>query len=129
MQTRVEFSASDLFAPPAEAHPHPGRALAQFVGRGLADRGFAVQRLIPEEWGWVVELENEEFPLWVACRQRGEVAGDFACLVGPSRSLARRGWRSFPAEATVERVITALRELLAATPAVRAVHWFDVEAA
>jgi len=67
MKTQVEFR-SDKFPPydgeQKEINPGLwGKRLAEYLQNNLAHYGVKVTGIGSEDWGWMVELENEEFPL------------------------------------------------------------------
>ena len=73
MKTLVEFK-SDKFPPynGEEVEINPGlwsKRLAEYLQDKLPHYGLKVTNIGVEDWGWMVELENEEFPLCVNQRQ------------------------------------------------------------
>jgi hypothetical protein len=71
MKTQVEFKA-DKFPPYAgeEDEINPGlwgKRLAEYLQEHLPRHGLEVTALGAEDWGWMVEIENPEFPLWIGC--------------------------------------------------------------
>ena len=73
MKTLVEFK-SDKFPPynGEEEEINPGlwgKLLAEYLQDKLPHYGLKATSIGVEDWGWMVELENEEFPLCVNQRQ------------------------------------------------------------
>jgi len=71
MKAQVTFE-TDFFQPEPgeEIEVNPGRfgkALAQWLAQQLPSRGMAVEAVIPEDFGWVVMVSRNPFPLWLAC--------------------------------------------------------------
>jgi hypothetical protein len=65
MKTQVEFR-SDKFPPydGEEEEINPGlwgKRLAEYFQKSLPHHGLKVTGISPEDWGWMVELENDEF--------------------------------------------------------------------
>jgi hypothetical protein len=63
---------SDRFAiePGEDAHTNPGcygRQLAHWLRERLIDKGYAVEAVIPEDFGWCIMCARKPFMLWVAC--------------------------------------------------------------
>ena len=112
MQTHVEFR-SDRF-PPVEGEDdagNPGRhgkLLAQFVKRGLDERGLATDEPIAEDWGWCVPVKNEPFRLWVGCGNYEEYPDGFLCFIEPHKPVI---WKSFKKIDTTERISAVRRAL------------------
>ena len=94
MQTHVEFR-SDRF--PAydgeEQQVNPGRwgrRLAEFLRDNLRKEGFQAQELVAEDWGWMLPIENDQFPLWIGCGNYEEYADGFLCFIEPHTPFVRR---------------------------------------
>lgn len=128
MQTHVEFR-SDRFPPVAgeEDEVNPGRyskRLAEFIRRGLAERGFDVAEPFAEDWGWCVPIRNDRFPLWVGCGNYEEYPDGFLCFIEPRKPVIRRWFRKIDTAERVSAVRAALDDLLQ-TDGIRDVKWWD----
>jgi len=44
-----------------------GRQPAQWLRQKLLARGYDVEEVIPEDWGWCVMCQRDPYRLWVAC--------------------------------------------------------------
>jgi hypothetical protein len=129
MKTHVEFR-SDRF--PAyegedqEVNPGIwGKRLAEFISAGLKSRGIAASEPSADDWGWMVGIENESFPLWIGCANYEEYPDGFLCFVEPSKPFVRRWFKKIPTEAQVLTVTSALDALLASEPAIRNIRWWS----
>jgi hypothetical protein len=116
MQTHVEFH-SDRFPPvdgeEAEINPgHYGKRLAQFIQRGLAERGIATGEPIAEDWGWCVPVKNEQFRLWIGCGNYEEHPDGFLCFIEPHEPVIRRWFKKIGTGERVSAVRAALDDLL-----------------
>jgi hypothetical protein len=63
---------SDLFAiePGEDEETNPlcyGRQLANWLRTKLIEKGYTVEEVIPEDWGWCVMCARKPFMLWVGC--------------------------------------------------------------
>jgi hypothetical protein len=63
---------SDRFAiePGEDEETNPfcyGRQLASWMRTQLIEKGYAVEDVIPEDWGWCVMCARKPFMLWVGC--------------------------------------------------------------
>lgn len=94
MKTHVEFR-SDSF-PPYEGEEDEinpglyGKRLAEFLVGGLRNKGFEPDEPIPEDWGWVVPIKNDSFPLWIGCGRYQEYPDGFLCFIEPLRPTIKR---------------------------------------
>ncbi|WP_287372537.1 hypothetical protein [Oceanithermus sp.] len=120
---RVWSFASDAFAPaPDEAElVNPGlggHGLAEFLARGLAGLGAKVNRPVPEDWGWRLELVFEGRRFWMGCGAVSGEPGRFVVFLKARRGLggllAAAVWRE-----SFERLEGAVWDLLRESPEVR----------
>jgi hypothetical protein len=44
-----------------------GKRLAEYVRDHLPMHGVATGDILCEDWGWLIYLENADFPLWIGC--------------------------------------------------------------
>jgi len=131
MKTHVEFR-SDLFPPyPGEEDEiNPGiwgKRLAEFIQEGLKARGFDVLDPFSEDWGWMVEIRNDAFPLWIGCANFGD-EGDFICFIEPSKPFVRKFlFKKISTEADVARVHAALDSILSEETSITEIGWSSTE--
>ncbi len=106
MRTHLSFRSDDFPACEGEdAAVNPGRhgkRLADFLAAGLPAHGFAATSVGAEDWGWMVELENEAFPLWIGCGNDDDVDNGFLCFIEPSKPFVRKWFSRIPTEPVVE---------------------------
>lgn len=91
----------------------------------LIKHGFKVTGLIPEDWGWMVELENEEFPLWVGCGHQNGDDDEFLCFIEPSKPFVRKWLKKIDTTSQVEKLSEALEGILEAAPEIRDIRWME----
>ena len=132
METQVEFR-SDRF-PPYESEQYevnPGRygkRLAEFIQRGLTEKGFSVGEPGAEDWGWVVPIRNEAFRLWVGCGNYDEYPDDgFLCFIEPHTKIIRKFFRKIDVTERVRELRDAIDELLTAAPGIRNKRWWTYD--
>jgi len=128
MRTHVEFVSKAFPADPGESEAiNPGRfgkQLAEFLRSQLPLHGFVVAALRPEDWGWQVELEHKEFPLWVGCGNYEELENGFLCFIEPSKPEIRKLFAKINTTATVERLADALDSILQKSGKVTQLRWW-----
>lgn len=129
MRTHVEFR-SDYF--PAyegeEGQINPGRfekRLAEFIASDLPRHGFKVSGVEAEDWGWMIQLENDAFPLWIGCGNYEEYPDGFLCFIEPSKPFIRKWFSKIDTTETVERVASALDAILSASGKVAHQRWWS----
>lgn len=128
MRTHVEFISIDFPSYPNEEEEiNPGRygkRLAAFLAEGLPAYGFKVRCVGAEDWGWMVELENAPFPLWVGCGNDEEVENGFICFIEPSKPIVRKWFSKVDTTSTVERLASAIEALLQSSGKVSQLRWW-----
>ena len=127
MKTLVEFK-SDIFPPydEEEEEINPGiwgKKLAEYLQKNLPNHGVKVTSIGAEDWGWMVELENDEFPLWIGCGHRGGNNNEFLCFIEPSKPLIRKWFKKIDTTVQVSRVSEALKNIFESDPDIRNVRW------
>ena len=129
MRTHVEFVSNEF--PPCENEEeqiNPGRygkRLAEFLADGLASYGFKVVCIGAEDWGWMVELENEAFPLWIGCGNYEEFENGFLCFIEPSKPFVRKWFLKMETGPKVEQLATAIEAVLKGSGKVSQLRWWS----
>lgn len=112
LETHVEFR-SDRF-PPVEGEDEevsPGRhgkLLAQFIQRGLNERGIPTDEPIAEDWGWSVPVKNDQFRLWVGCGNYDEYPDGLLCFIEPQKPFVRKWFRKSIRHSASQRCVQHL---------------------
>jgi hypothetical protein len=127
LRTHVGFR-SDAF--PArtgeEEQINPGRwgaALVEYLGPQLTQRGFTPKAVITEDWGYLIDLENPEFRLWIGCGNYDEYPDGFLCFIEPSKPFVRRWLRRVETADRVNAVADALEAALKTHARIHDVRW------
>jgi hypothetical protein len=127
MRTHVEFLSNDFPSHENEDEQiNPGRygkRLADFLAERLPACGFKVRCVGAEDWGWMIELENEAFPLWVGCGNDEEVDNGFLCFIEPSTPIVRKWFSKIDTRSTVESLASAIEALLQSGGKVSKLCW------
>lgn len=132
VKTHVEFRSNSFPTYPGEeAEINPGiwgKRLAEFIHSGLKERGFEVIEPFAEDWGWMVEIRNDTFPIWIGC---GNIDGEdngFLCFIEPSTPFIRKFlFKKISTEADVAKVQTALDSILSSEPSISEIRWSTKE--
>jgi len=127
MKTQVEFK-SDKFPPydGEEEEINPGlwgKRLAEYLQDNLPSHGINVTCIGPEDWGWMVELENKEFPLWIGCGHQYGGKSEFLCFIEPSQPFIRKWFKKIDTKESVNRVVNALANVLESDSDIRDIKW------
>jgi hypothetical protein len=129
MKTHVEFR-SDRFPRMEddgdEVNPGRwGRRLATFVHKALLVRGIQALEPYPEDWGWVVPIANNEFPLWIGCGNYDDYPDGFLCFIEPRTPVIRKWFRKIDTTVRVTAIRDALDAILTEDAGIRDKKWRD----
>ena len=101
-----------------------GKALARYLAEGLARRGFAVTGCRAEDWGWRVDVDNADFPLWLGCANLTDGENRFRCFIEPHTDCVRRLWLfKHDTRAVTARLAAALNDILQQDDRIELVEW------
>lgn len=89
-----------------------GRRLAEFMSTKLAGAGYRVLGIFPEPDGWIVELENANFPLRVACCSFIDAPGTYICAIDPAKAFVRLWFERIPTMEIVGPLGDAVEKIL-----------------
>ena len=72
MELENIFFTSELFGIESEEDEvtNPGiygKQLAKWLQERLLEKGYKVEKIYPEDWGWCVMYSEKPFKLWVGC--------------------------------------------------------------
>jgi len=128
MRTYFKFQ-SDKFPPykgeEKEINPNRwGKRLAEFLHQSLAKKGIEVENIIPEDWGWIVPIKNDEFPLWIGCGNYGDHSNEYLCFIEPSKPAIRKWFfKKIDTSVKVARIINSLNNIFAAELSITNITW------
>ncbi len=129
MKSHLEFTSTAFPAYPGEDKEiNPGifgKRLAEFLAEGLREQGFKVLGVGPEDWGWMVEIENQEFPLWIGCANYEDNENGFQCFIEPSKPFVRKWFSKIETGPTVEKLAAALEAVLLQSGKVSQLRWLS----
>lgn len=131
MQTQVEFRSAKFPAYPGEEDQlNPGlwgKRLAEYLAAELTARGLECGPPVAEDWGWLVPIRNDGFPLALCCGHQDGEDDQFVCCTEPARPFVKKWFKRIDATPQLTRLTAALRDILAADPEIREVSWSEVE--
>ncbi len=111
MRSHLEFRSHALLDSSDEAGPH-GRLVAEMLAAELPGHGYEVERIVQDDWGWLVQIANPSFPLWIGCGRYEEYADGHLCFIEPSRPYVRRWLKLISTLQIVERLASALEKIV-----------------
>jgi hypothetical protein len=102
-----------------------GKRLAEFLTNGLRKKGFKVLTIGAEDWGWMIEIENQAFPLWIGCANCDGTENEFQCFIEPSKPFVRKWFSKIETGPTVEKLAAALEAVLVQSGKVSKLRWLS----
>ncbi len=131
MQTHVEFRSGLFPAHESEEHEvNPdrwGKRLAEFLRDRLRAEGFETEEPIAEDWGWVVPIANDRFPLAIECGNYDEYPDGFLCFIEPHKPVIRRLFRKVDTTERVTSLQQAMNKVLSETEGIYGIRWWTHE--
>ena len=128
MRTHVEFRSSAFPAQLGEGEQiNPGRwgkRLADYLRAELDKQGLVGGEPVAEDWGWLVPITNDAFPLWVGCGNYEEYPDGYLCFIEPSKPKVRRWFRSIDTTERIAQVAFAIDHALRTHWNVSDVRWW-----
>ena len=129
MKTHLEFTSTAFPAYPGEDKEiNPGifgKRLAEFLAEGLRKQGLKVLGIGAEDWGWMVEIENKAFPLWIGCANYDGTENEFQCFIEPSKPFVRKWFSKIETGPTIEKLAAALEAVLLQSGKVSKLRWLS----
>ena len=129
MKTHLDFESEDFPAYPNEDElVNPGcygKRLAEFLAAELPKHGFNVRCICNEDWGWMVELENEDFPLWIGCANHEAEENTFRCFIEPSKPVIRKWFSKIDTTEVVSKLGADLEAILIQSGRVINLRWWS----
>ncbi len=102
-----------------------GQQLAEWLYEKLLTKGYKVEKVIPEDWGWCVMCSREPFMLWVGCsnvRDYETSAPDglvpnsndvvWTCFVVAEQSLISRLFKRVDTTPAIQQLFNYVRTIL-----------------
>ena len=127
MNTLVEFKSNQF--PPCSGEEdliNPGlwgKRLAEYLQDKLPHYGLRVTSIGAEDWGWMVELENEDFPLWIGCGHQNGEPDELVCFIEPSKPFIKRWFKKWDTRTKVGHTAEALKKVLESDPEIHDIKW------
>ena len=130
MRTHVEFRSSKFPAYPGEEEEiNPnlwGKRLAEYLLERLPTKGILVEDIGMEDWGCMVSLKHEEFPMWIGCAHYEEYPDGYLVFVEPSKPIVKKGlFKKIDATPDITKIANALDEILNVDPEIHDLRWWD----
>jgi hypothetical protein len=126
MRTHLEFKSIRFEGGPNSYNPEiHGARLAAFLDERFKSAGYS-GGIIEEDWGWMVNLSNDPFPLWLGCAGYESPDG-WLVFIEPSKPFVRKWLRKIDAQPAVERVAVQLEKVLTEHGDATGLRWWSDE--
>ncbi len=131
VKTQVEFRSNKF--PPYEGEEEEinpglwGRRLAEYLKEKLTGSGIPTDGIVTEDWGCLLGVKNNSFPLAIGCGHQEGADDEFLCFIEPSKPVIRKWIRKIDTTQAVGRLSDALQKILASDPDIRDVRWSGEE--
>jgi hypothetical protein len=129
MKTQVEFRS--LKFPPYEGEEEMinpglwGKRLAEYLVEALATKGVKTEKIVAEDWGYYIPIQNEGFRLGICCGHQNGDDDEFLCFTDPDTPIVRKFFKKIDATSQLTRLTDALRQILAADTEILDIVWTE----
>jgi hypothetical protein len=129
MKTQVTFRSSKF--PPYEGEEEQinpglwGKRLAEYLVRGLSEKGIKTLEPVAEDWGWYIPIENDGFRLGICCGHQNGDDDEFLCFTDPSTPVVRKLFKKIDTTEQLSWLTEAIQQILASDPDIRDVEWTE----
>lgn len=100
-----------------------GKDLANWLSAKLVERGMAVERVIPEDFGWVILLSRKPFLVWVGCCNVESSLTEWTIFPVVEAPFFKRLFKSVDPIPELDKVTAYLSDIVALMPGVTSVSW------
>jgi hypothetical protein len=129
MKTQFEFRSSKF--PPYEGEEEQinpglwGRRLAEYLVEKLEEKGIETEKMIAEDWGWYIPVQNDGFRLGLCCGHQNGDDDEFLCFTDPAAPVVKKFFKTIDTTPQLTRLTDALNEILTSDPEIREVMWTE----
>jgi len=131
VKTQVEFRSDKFPAYEGEEEEiNPGlwgKRLAEYLKAKLPALGFEPEAIIVEDWGCLLSIKNDAFPLAIGCGHQYGDDDQFLCFIEPSKPVIRKWFKKIDTIQQVERLSAALQDIFASDADIREVKWLAAD--
>ncbi|RKS91250.1 hypothetical protein DFR51_0809 [Sphingosinicella microcystinivorans] len=125
MRSHIEFRSSELLGAHDDGGAPQGQEVAKLLRSGLPERGFHVEGMSSEDWGWRVKISHPAFPLWIGCGFYPELEDGMLCFIEPSKPYVRRWLKRVSTTEVVELLASALESTLRKSGKAQDLRWWS----
>jgi hypothetical protein len=104
-----------------------GRKLAHFLFESLAQRQFLVTTPIPEDWGWVIPVKNDDLNIFIGCGSYEEYENGFLVFINPDKPVIRKLFRKIETTPIVTPIIEAAYGAVENSGLASGLRWWTAE--
>lgn len=130
MRTHVEFRSNKFPAYEGEeeqVNPNLwGKRLAEYLSQKLMDKGLKIEKIHPEDWGWVIKISYDKFPLWIGCGHYEEYPDGYLVFVEPSKPFIRKGlFKKIDISEDIDKIAQTINNILESDPDIHDIKWWS----
>jgi hypothetical protein len=123
MRTHLEFRSGALRDLPGTGPA--GELLARQLAIALPVHGYRIRKIVAEDWGWCVMLENSGFSLWIGCGPHADHPDGHLCFITPSKPRIWSWLGRVNTSEVVERLADALESCVRKSGVAHHLHWWS----
>lgn len=102
-----------------------GKRLAEYMVQKLAEREIKVEKIIGEDWGYYLPVQNEGLRLALCCGHQYGENDVFLCFTDPKTPIVKKLFKKIDATAQLSRLTEAVQQILSSDPEIRDIVWSE----
>ncbi len=127
MRTHLEFHAAQFEEPEGVGNSYnpdiQGARLADFLSTEFKALGYSGE-VIEEDWGWMIDLANDEFRTWLGCAAYGSPR-DWLVFIEPNKPFVRKWLKKIDTQTTVAKIADQLEAVLTTKGSATGLKWWS----
>ncbi|MDR1911940.1 MAG: hypothetical protein LBQ52_06300 [Helicobacteraceae bacterium] len=100
-----------------------GKELALYLAEKLKERGVETQKILPEDWGWIVMAFRKPFMLWLGCSNIDESVDKWNIFIVAEIPIWRRFFKRIDPTQQINELRLYLEEIVAQIPNISNKRW------
>ena len=102
-----------------------GKRLAEYLVQKLSEKGIETEKIVADDWGYYIPVQNEGFRLAICCGHQNGDADQFLCFTDPGTAVVKKLFKKIDATPQLSRLTEAVQQILASDPEIRDVVWTE----
>ena len=100
-----------------------GKRLAEWIQKKLPDKGIQTEDILAEDWGWVVNINLEDFIAFIGCGVSDESEDKFIIFIEVNQPFFKKLFRKKDPTPSLEKIKESLSRVLSEEDGIKNIRW------